>query len=132
MTQWLMALEEEGALQRLARFRRRRMIPSIQGPRQLRWCVAGILKAKKGNSEERKRDFETNHKLSFLREMFSSRAKNTPQKPQVWIYCLTVFVSSNECKNGASLRRAYEAKPRPCFYSNQVFLCQGLTEYFIN
>ena len=38
MTQWLMALEEEGALQRLARFRRRRMIPSFQGPRQLRWC----------------------------------------------------------------------------------------------
>ena len=49
-----MALGEEGALQRLARFRRRRMIPSSQGPRQLRG-VTGILKAKKGNSEERKK-----------------------------------------------------------------------------
>lgn len=51
MTQWLMALEEGGALQRLARFRRRRMIPSFKDLGNSAG-VAGILKAKKGNSEE--------------------------------------------------------------------------------
>ena len=29
--------------------------------------------------------------------------------------------------NEPSLRRAYKAKPRPCLYSNQVVLFQGLT-----
>ena len=39
--------------------------------------VGGILKAKKGNWEERKREFETNYKLGFLLETFPFRGKNS-------------------------------------------------------
>ena len=82
--------------------------------------VAGILKAKKGNSEARQREFETNYKSSFLLEIVPSRGKNIRNLTSG--YRLTVFVLSNECKWGFASARLRSQARSVLLYTNHVFL----------